>query len=815
MVEFGLKLEDNKVADWAEYYIDYEKLKAILDRLKTAIERKAKLAKQKPEFARDIQVARETEEHSLDDNNEEINQESKLPPITQEFPVTNLAAVEEKKQLLQEAGISSIASYGSTTTPLKRIISMENLLHPKRFESKFKDALGKIEVEENSFEKQLYTEFDKVSGFYHSKAEESSKRLKLLIDNSGLENSVNSSRKHHIPPRQTRDAMQDLWHSILGKSSSNDMASQQERGSWDESDDEEYSRRTFDVHDREKELNSIHRALLDQYRTIKLLKNFYVLNYTGFVKILKKFNKINPEREDKYEDKLKDENIFDASKACEKLEEKHEKIYANWFCDGNILLARAQLLPKRNDGLQMDWSQLRLGYRLGMCTILTLWVCWDCIWGLVRDHNSTIAGRDAFPVFRACGGLLLLHWFWGISVYVWTRYRINYIFLFDLNPRTVSSPVSIFNQAVDQTLVFLVIMLLYYKAGTDAIPKVIQPQMLPTILVFYTLFSLIFPLRTRVPMWAAIFEVISSPMTSPNFFTVYIADVFTSMVKVFQDIAWTACFMFSGDFLKGETHKHFGRHYWAKSLWYKNILIPLICLFPLWVRFCQCLRKYTDTGKRVPNLPNAAKYAMSQTVTLFGTFYPLYLMHDNPYHQGINWFKNFWICLFVSSSLYSFYWDVFMDWGLGKPKYNFLARKLMFPRRLYYYAVMVADIVLRFMWVLTLVPPQSGVSFELPQYLTAVTMSLELIRRTVWGFFRLENEHRSNANQYRRVDFVPLHFNTGHQHKYNKEGQHVGSSVLLEVAIVSLIVIGISVASVIAAQRANEQDAQMNEAPDF
>ena len=30
MVEFGLKLEDNKVDKWAHEYIDYEKLKAVV-----------------------------------------------------------------------------------------------------------------------------------------------------------------------------------------------------------------------------------------------------------------------------------------------------------------------------------------------------------------------------------------------------------------------------------------------------------------------------------------------------------------------------------------------------------------------------------------------------------------------------------------------------------------------------------------------------------------------------------------------------------------------------------------------------------------
>jgi hypothetical protein len=100
---------------------------------------------------------------------------------------------------------------------------------------------------------------------------------------------------------------------------------------------------------------------------------------------------------------------------------------------------------------------------MGMCAVLALWVCWDCVWGLVSDGNSTIGGRAAFPVFRACGGILLLQWFWGCSVFIWTRFRVNYIYLFDFNPRIVASPLGIFEEAVDNSLVFLLLMLLYYK----------------------------------------------------------------------------------------------------------------------------------------------------------------------------------------------------------------------------------------------------------------------------------------------------------------------------------------------------------------
>ena len=39
MVEFGLKLDDNKVSEWNEHYIQYEKLKSILVRASTAVKK--------------------------------------------------------------------------------------------------------------------------------------------------------------------------------------------------------------------------------------------------------------------------------------------------------------------------------------------------------------------------------------------------------------------------------------------------------------------------------------------------------------------------------------------------------------------------------------------------------------------------------------------------------------------------------------------------------------------------------------------------------------------------------------------------------
>lgn len=329
-------------------------------------------------------------------------------------------------------------------------------------------------------------------------------------------------------------------------------------------------------------------------------------------------------------------------------------------------------------------------------------------------------------------------------------------------------------------------------------PEILPPHCYPVLLVLYTAAKLIFPLRTRRPLWKTISLIMTAPFHSPTFFETFIADVFTSMVKIFQDILWIFCYVGSGDFLIAEDDLGDDPHPWQHRFWYKKVAVPLICLAPLWIRFFQCIRRFSETRQADPNLLNALKYALSQTVTLFGAFYPLYLMHSHS-RKGVDLFQIFWMFLFIASSVYSWWWDVYKDWGLGRSQYAFLGSRLMFSRKMHYYVVIFLDLFLRFMWVLTLIPPNSGANFELPNYLHAITMMIELFRRTLWGFFRLENEHRCNSARFRRVDFVPLHFDTERKHKYKQE-EKKGWNVLGEVFAVTFALIGVSISSFVVAK---------------
>jgi hypothetical protein len=113
------------------------------------------------------------------------------------------------------------------------------------------------------------------------------------------------------------------------------------------------------TNDKVKEADSIRRALTDLHRRAKLLMNYAMINSTGFIKIIKKFTKHFPEKKDEYAEVLEESFICGGGKRVRGLCSRMEHYYANWFCDGNETEARSLMLPKKGDGLNMDWSQLR------------------------------------------------------------------------------------------------------------------------------------------------------------------------------------------------------------------------------------------------------------------------------------------------------------------------------------------------------------------------------------------------------------------------------------------------------------------------
>ena len=79
-----------------------------------------------------------------------------------------------------------------------------------------------------------------------------------------------------------------------------------------------------------------------------------------------------------------------------------------------------------------------------------------------------------------------------------------------------------------------------------------------------------------------------------------------------------------------------------------------------------------------------------------------------------------------------------MDWGLLHCK-NLLRERLIYGRRTLYYLAIIENLILRFAWSMKL---SLGLHLS-AQYNLFYTLlaSLEMLRRFVWNFFRVEYEY--------------------------------------------------------------------------
>uniref|UniRef100_A0A3B3XJU9 Xenotropic and polytropic retrovirus receptor 1a n=1 Tax=Poecilia mexicana TaxID=48701 RepID=A0A3B3XJU9_9TELE len=110
-------------------------------------------------------------------------------------------------------------------------------------------------------------------------------------------------------------------------------------------------------------------------------------------------------------------------------------------------------------------------------------------------------------------------------------------------------------------------------------------------------------------------------------------------------------------------------------------------------------------------------------------------------------------CLIVSSC-YTLIWDLKMDWGLfdrNAGENTFLREEIVYPHKAYYYCAIVEDVLLRFAWVLTIALTSLTKFKDMSDILATLLAPLEVFRRFVWNFFRLENEHLNNCGEFRAV----------------------------------------------------------------
>jgi len=330
-------------------------------------------------------------------------------------------------------------------------------------------------------------------------------------------------------------------------------------------------------------------------------------------------------------------------------------------------------------------------------------------------------------------------------------------------PAQPPSAASICNASLDMLLIIL-ISIFFFTLSSSAGGRYIDqtnPQyysflakvgdiaapIFPLALFTFCIIKLFFPWNeTKMQLWIVMSYTIGAPMYKVTFRDGFIGDILTSMVRPLQDLAFTSFYLMSG--LKGwwtyreQTKEEDILDPVERSWLLHTVILPACMISPLWYRFCQTLRQTYVHKKRWPYLGNSAKYFFTAQVAVLGVF-------DPGMKKSV-----FWLAAFACATLYQIWWDVFMDWELliweENESFFKLRTKRLFQSKAWYLVITTINCLLRFCWTLNFIPnrylSESGLLLEtfsqehFSAFLGPFLATAEIVRRTLWGFLRLELE---------------------------------------------------------------------------
>ena len=109
----------------------------------------------------------------------------------------------------------------------------------------------------------------------------------------------------------------------------------------------------------------------------------------------------------------------------------------------------------------------------------------------------------------------------------------------------------------------------------------------------------------------------------------------------------------------------------------------------------------------------------------------------------------------ITNAVYSSIWDVIIDWSLGNPhaRHPFLRDDLGYKYVWTYYIAIVLDPILRCNWVFYVIYTKDVHHAAATSFFVGLS---EILRRSMWMLFRVENEHCTNVGLFRASRDVAL-----------------------------------------------------------
>ncbi|KAG6014414.1 hypothetical protein E4U54_005352 [Claviceps lovelessii] len=377
-----------------------------------------------------------------------------------------------------------------------------------------------------------------------------------------------------------------------------------------------------------------------------------------------------------------------------------------------------------------------------------------------------------FPLPYRVGFIVTLAvWGWGLNLHYLYLLKVDVPLLIRYPGRSPSHHIphhfSTYRLATVLSALFGVSMVLFWLLTWGVASRVIDYDWIPMTYLAAIIAIFVAPLRNLPSSgrrrFLSMLKRVSiggiAEAQDGKFGDILLADVLTSYAKVCGDVFVTLCMFFTSG---GSSTKRPDRNCGG------IVIVPLLMAVPSMIRFRQCIIEYLrvrrgpykeSAGWGGQNLANALKYSTAFPVLITST-----LQRNTDDAAAKASLNKLWLVAVLVNSLYSFWWDVTKDWDMtlfaskrerASPHHPWgLRDRLIFRPVTIYYAVMVLDLLLRCTWSMKLSPHLDKFSdFESGIFLIEL---LEVFRRWVWMFFRIETEWIRNSSTGLGIDDILL-----------------------------------------------------------
>ncbi|KAK0564716.1 Xenotropic and polytropic retrovirus receptor 1 [Tilletia horrida] len=491
-------------------------------------------------------------------------------------------------------------------------------------------------------------------------------------------------------------------------------------------------------------------AVLEEYRLLELIKDFRTLNRTALAKALKKLQKKSGVHvsEAFYKARVAPTMLVKSDR-IERLLKSTEELYTFFFEHGDRKKARERLrgsnafatLGSTTPHQSHHISVFKAGIFLGVALCST-------VGGLI--HAQQEQTKREIPqwagLLRVYGVLFIPALFallFGLNLAAWRRTRVNYVFIFEFDVRTMAD----YHQYFETPALFLLLLsLCFWVSFLNPFPDKIAPTTWPMVWIVIVVLFMLMPLRlflfpSRRWFVKSLLRVLQAGVLSRvEFRDFFLGDELNSLVYTFGNLWYIGC--------------QYDRHWPAPDTCNPNhtFWTPALSALPPLIRFIQCWRRWYDSDmKGSIHLINAGKYTSS--------ILNIWFYYNWRYHGANRTVDLVLWCLFGTIySIYTSSWDLCIDWGLMNPRarWPFLRDELYYEWPILYYFAMVTNVIIRSSWVIYLLPGPA-----LTPLRAFIIALLEMLRRWQWNMYRLENEHLGNADDFRVVKDVPLPYTHG------------------------------------------------------